>query len=197
MYSVCTVYSCTYLSSLCALHTILVYSTLSCWIGSTLWWNTLLCLVEGSTVTGSIKLANDIWALHSASQQKEMMMVSRNIDSTQGLYSKGQELWFGRVPSHTIIWRQLRMVHLRRWEKLLADLFSHFLLTGWFFSLVPPLKVLSTKKLTWARLGVSRPIYVNVDSPNLGFTYFNFLGGYQWKKSPCIMIECEGKQVMI
>ena len=27
-------------------------------------------------------------------------------------------------------------------------------------------------------LGVSRPIYVNVDSPNLGFPYFNFLGGY-------------------
>ena len=26
---------------------------------------------------------------------------------------------------------------------------------------------------------VSRPIYVNVDSPNLGFPYFNFLGGYQ------------------
>ena len=25
-------------------------------------------------------------------------------------------------------------------------------------------------------------IYVNVDSPNLGFPYFNFLGGYQWKK---------------
>ena len=38
-----------------------------------------------------------------------------------------------------------------------------------------PLK--STEKLIWARLGVSRPIYVNVDSPNLGFTYFNFLGG--------------------
>ena len=30
--------------------------------------------------------------------------------------------------------------------------------------------------------GVSGPIYVNVDSPNLGFTYFNFLGGYQLKK---------------
>ena len=33
-------------------------------------------------------------------------------------------------------------------------------------------------------LGVSRPIYVNVDSPNLGFPYFNFLGGYQLKKHP-------------
>ena len=41
----------------------------------------------------------------------------------------------------------------------------------------PPLKVPSTKKLIQARLGVSRTIYVNVDSPNLGFTYFNFLGG--------------------
>ena len=50
--------------------------------------------------------------------------------------------------------------------------------TGCFFSsLVPPLKVPSTKKLILARLGVSRPIYVNVDSPNLGFPYFNFLGG--------------------
>ena len=30
-------------------------------------------------------------------------------------------------------------------------------------------------------LGVSRPIYVNVDSPNLGFPYFNFLGKAQCK----------------
>ena len=38
-------------------------------------------------------------------------------------------------------------------------------------------KVPSTKKLFWARLGVSRPIYVNVDSPiNLDFPYFNYLG---------------------
>ena len=50
------------------------------------------------------------------------------------------------------------------------------------FSLVLPLKILSTKKLIQARLGVSRPIYVNVYSPNLGFPYFNFLGGYQWEK---------------
>ena len=33
-------------------------------------------------------------------------------------------------------------------------------------------------------MGVSRPIYVAVDSPNLGFPYFNFLGGYQLKKHP-------------
>ena len=32
-------------------------------------------------------------------------------------------------------------------------------------------------------LGVSRPIYVDIDSPNLGFPYFNFLGGYQWEKN--------------
>ena len=47
-----------------------------------------------------------------------------------------------------------------------------------------PLKVPSTKKLIQARLGVSRTIYVNVDSPDPGFPYFNFLGGYQWKKHP-------------
>ena len=44
--------------------------------------------------------------------------------------------------------------------------------TGCFFT-GPPLKVQSTK-----RLGLSRMIYVNEDSPYLGFPYFNFLGGY-------------------
>ena len=34
------------------------------------------------------------------------------------------------------------------------------------------------------RKGVSRPIYVNVDSPNLGFPYFNFLGGTSEKNHP-------------
>ena len=56
--------------------------------------------------------------------------------------------------------------------------------TGCFFFTGTPLTVPSTKKLIYARLGVSRPIYVNVDSPNLGFPYFNFLGGYQLKKHP-------------
>ena len=42
-----------------------------------------------------------------------------------------------------------------------------------------PLKVPSSEKSILARLGVSRPNYVNVDSPNLGFPYFNYLGGYQ------------------
>ena len=51
-----------------------------------------------------------------------------------------------------------------------------FFLTG-----TPPK---STNKLILARLSVSRPIYVNVDSPSLGFTYFNFLGGYQLKNHP-------------
>ena len=35
---------------------------------------------------------------------------------------------------------------------------------------------------------VSRMIYVNIDSPNLGFIYLNFLGEAQWKKSPCMFI---------
>ena len=37
----------------------------------------------------------------------------------------------------------------------------------------------SSKKLIYARLGVSRPIYINVDSPNLGFPHFTFLGEAQ------------------
>ena len=48
-----------------------------------------------------------------------------------------------------------------------------FVLTG-----TPP-KSSKYKKFNQARLGVSRPIYVNVDTPNLGFPYLNFLGGYQ------------------
>ena len=39
--------------------------------------------------------------------------------------------------------------------------------------------------------GVSGPIYVNVDSPNLGFTDFNFLGGYQLKKLPVSESICQ------
>ena len=35
---------------------------------------------------------------------------------------------------------------------------------------IAPIKVPNTNKLIYARLGVSRPIYVNVDTPNLGFT---------------------------
>ena len=61
-------------------------------------------------------------------------------------------------------------------------------LTGCFFTLGLPLKVPSTKKLIQARLGVSGTIYVNVDSPNLGFPYFNFLGEAQCKKTPCMCL---------
>ena len=48
----------------------------------------------------------------------------------------------------------------------------------------PRYRVIFSLKLIKARLGVSRPIYANVDSPNLGFPYFCFLGGYQWKNQP-------------
>ena len=44
--------------------------------------------------------------------------------------------------------------------------------TGCFFPLGLPLKCLSTEKLIYARLGVSRTIYVNVDSPHLVFHTF-------------------------
>ena len=44
------------------------------------------------------------------------------------------------------------------------------------FSLVPPLKVLSSEKFIWAGLGVSGPIYDNVDFPNVGFPYELFRG---------------------
>ena len=69
--------------------------------------------------------------------------------------------------------------------------------TGFFSSLGLPLKVLSTEKLIWARLGVSRTIYVNVDSPNLGFPYFNFSGEALCKKHPVqvqiqIQIQIQG-----
>ena len=59
--------------------------------------------------------------------------------------------------------------------------------TGCLFSLGLPLKYQSTEKLILARLGVSRTIYVNVDSPNLGFSYSNFSGKAQCKKTPCTL----------
>ena len=40
-----------------------------------------------------------------------------------------------------------------------------------------------------------RTIYVNVDSPNLGFPYFNFLGEAQCKKTPCIWV-CTVPQIL-
>ena len=63
-----------------------------------------------------------------------------------------------------------------------------------FFSLGLPSKVQSTEKFIKARLGVSRTIYVNVDSPNLGFPYFNFFRGGPVKKTPCIIGLCNKRK---
>ena len=65
-----------------------------------------------------------------------------------------------------------------------------------FFTLVPPLKSSKYKQVNLGRLGVSSPIYVNVDSPNLGFPYFNFLRGYQRKKHPVLLL-INGRQCLI
>ena len=56
------------------------------------------------------------------------------------------------------------------------------MIQGVFFFTGTPPKISKYKKLISASLGVSRPIYVNVDSPNLGFPYFYLLGEAQWKK---------------
>ena len=42
--------------------------------------------------------------------------------------------------------------------------------------LLPTVPMAAGPQCTWG------PIYVNVDSPNLGFPYFNFLGGVPVKK---------------
>ena len=55
---------------------------------------------------------------------------------------------------------------------------------------------LFTKKLIKARLGVSRLIYVNVDLPNPGFTYFNFFRGVPVKKTPCMFFFLEIKHAL-
>ena len=60
-----------------------------------------------------------------------------------------------------------------------AGVFTFFHIQG-VFPLGLPLKVPSTEKLI---LGVSRTIYVNVDSPNLGSPCFNILGEAQCKKN--------------
>ena len=59
-------------------------------------------------------------------------------------------------------------------SQMLTSYMELLYIQGVFFSLVPPLKYLSTKKLIQAWLGVSRPIYVNVDSPNLVFRTLTF-----------------------
>ena len=53
---------------------------------------------------------------------------------------------------------------------------THLIYRVFFVTVAPPK---STKKLIWARLGVSRMIYINVDSPNLDFPYLNFSGEAQ------------------
>ena len=67
------------------------------------------------------------------------------------------------------------------------DCFSLFLSFSFyrvFFLTGTPPKSSKYKKVNLGRgIGVSRPTYVNVDTPNLGFPYFNFLGGYQLKKN--------------
>ena len=51
---------------------------------------------------------------------------------------------------------------LEKVENIQGDFFH------WYPPTPPPPQKFQVQK-------VSRPIYVNVDSPNLGFTYFNFL----------------------
>ena len=62
----------------------------------------------------------------------------------------------------------------RLYGKLSVYSYRVFFLTG-----TPP----KNSKLIKARLGVSRPIYVDVDSPNLGFTYFKLFRGVPVKTS--------------
>ena len=71
---------------------------------------------------------------------------------------------------------------------ILTALFENISWYRVFFKLGLSLKIQSTKKLIYAGLGVSRTIYVNVDSPNLGFPYFNILGEAQCKKHPLLGI---------
>ena len=68
----------------------------------------------------------------------------------------------------------------RLWWPIIFLIYNNH--TGYFLWLLPTLKFLSTKKLILARLGLSRTIYVNADSPNLGFQYLELLGGRQLKK---------------
>ena len=62
-------------------------------------------------------------------------------------------------------------------DMVLASYISYY----YFFITTFLLKFLSTEKLNEAKLGVSRTIYLNVDS---AFPYF--LGGSSHKRTPCI-----------
>ena len=119
---------------------------------------------------------------------RHCLMICVNTFSSVFLF---QNLYFSWVPKWESTSQQCYAAHALLghfkffnvpWLSFWARSISLF---GCFFHRYPP-KVPSTNKLILARLGVSRPIYVNIDSPNLGFPYFDFLGGYQWKKSPCI-----------
>ena len=81
----------------------------------------------------------------------------------------------------------------RLWSRIIAADIPHTnhscvlehgcLIQGVFFTGTP----LKSSKYILARLGVSRLIYVNVDSPNLGFPYFKLFRGVPVKKTPCIL----------
>ena len=58
-------------------------------------------------------------------------------------------------------------------------------LQGVFLTGTPP----KTSKYKKVNLGASRPIYVNVDSPNLGFTYFYFFRGVPVKKNTLYIVQ--------
>ena len=60
-----------------------------------------------------------------------------------------------------------------------------YMIQGGFFFTGPPSKMSKYRELILVRLGVSRTIYVNVDSPNLGSPYFDILGEAQCKITPC------------
>ena len=56
-----------------------------------------------------------------------------------------------------------------------VNTFFSFVQGVFFFTGIPP----KSSKYRKVNLGKVRKIYVNVDSPNLGFPYFNFSGRYQ------------------
>ena len=58
-----------------------------------------------------------------------------------------------------------------------------------FYTGPPPKSSKYTKVNLEARLGVFRTIYVNVDSPNPGFLYFNFFGEAQCKKNTLYLLD--------
>ena len=79
------------------------------------------------------------------------------------------------------------MIAVFKWEMGFLVFDQALTVVQGFFSRGLPLKCLSIENLIWAGLGVSRTIYVNADSPNLVFPYFNFLWEAQCKKTPCTM----------